>query len=114
MIPARSWREILADARATLEPVAEAHPDLAPDALLALLLDTVAGLVELEQMAGHIVDGLDRRSFCTAARCLARDRRAAQGLRVCTRHPTCPHEPAPMTIGLVTVLVCEECAALPW
>jgi hypothetical protein len=80
MIPARSWREILADARATLEPVAEAHPDLAPDALLALLLATVAGLVELEQMAGHIVDGLDRRSFCTAARCLARDRRVAQGL----------------------------------
>jgi len=111
----RFWNELLADDDAALGPVAEAHPDLAPEALGALLQEAAAGLVALEEVVGAApAEPIRFRALQVTVNRLARARREAQGLRRCISHPNCYRDPSPVVRGLATLWLCEECAKLPW
>lgn len=109
------WTEMVAHAIKELEPVAFAHPHLAADELLAALDDCIAGIVELKKLASiGPVEPIFERSLVAARNRIVRARRRAQGRPVCVAYPNCPHAPEARTRGQVKVLLCPNCASIPW
>jgi hypothetical protein len=105
----RLWNEMLASAIAALEPVAAAHPDFDPDALLALLQETVTGLVALGRLEGAPAPSPEQ--LLASEQVIAQlvlARRRAQGLPVCLGSGSCHRTPEKVARGLATLYLCER------
>jgi hypothetical protein len=99
----------LADLAPPQAPVAAAHPDLDPDALLALLQETVTGLVALGRMEGAPAPSPEQ--ILASEQVIAQlvlARRRAQGLPVCLGSGSCHRTPEKVARGLATLYLCER------
>lgn len=80
-------------AKNELRPVADAHPDLDPDALWDLLVKTTQGIMELEKTGMVWVSPFLFISRGNEMQALVRERRLKRGLPVCGGHEKCGRKP---------------------
>lgn len=98
-----------AEALATLARV-EGAPLASCEALAQLFADTIATMVQLEELGCESWDGLKLLAWSSTKSELLRARLRAQGRPVCVGSATCAAPASPVTLGTATVNLCEECA----
>lgn len=99
-----------AEALATLQRVADNAPEAPSEELGRLFADTIAVLVQLDELAGESWEGLKSAAWSSTKSELLRARLRAQGRPVCVGSLTCAAPATPVALGTATVNLCEECA----
>lgn len=99
-----------AEALATLQRVADNAPEAPSEELGRLFADTIATMVQLEELAGESWEGLKSAAWSSTKSELLRARLRAQGRPVCVGSATCDAPASPVAFGSATVNFCEECA----
>lgn len=99
-----------AEALATLQRVADNAPEATSEELRRLFDDTIATMVQLEELAGESWEGLKSAAWSSTKSELLRARLREQGRPVCVGSFACDAPASPVVLGSATVNFCEECA----